>query len=112
MPLPGEPAPFKPFIDETYFCMLYPNLQINVTHDCFWWMRMLPVSEDETRVTLGFCFPRETVARPRFSEEASRRESNPRSPLVDAPPVCARLESFLPRAAGGDIHPALAHRRI
>ena len=34
-------------------------------------MRILPVSEAETRVTLGFCFPRDTVARPRFNEEVA-----------------------------------------
>lgn len=34
---------------------------MNVTWDCMWWMRVLPISVNSTRVTLGFCFPKSTV---------------------------------------------------
>ena len=37
-----------------------------------WWMRMLPLAVDRTRVTLGFCFPRATVELPHFDEVFER----------------------------------------
>ena len=37
-----------------------------------WWMRMLPLAVDRTRVTLGFCFPRATVELPHFEEVFER----------------------------------------
>ena len=47
----------------------YPAVQYNCTFDCMWWMRCLPTSARTTEVTLGFCFPRETAARPDFRQE-------------------------------------------
>ena len=37
-----------------------------------WWMRMLPLAVDRTRVTLGFCFPRATVELPHFEQVFER----------------------------------------
>ena len=37
-----------------------------------WWMRMLPLAVDRTRVTLGFCFPKATVELPHFEEVFDR----------------------------------------
>lgn len=61
VPLPGEAAPFPVVADRTYFTNIFPSLQLNVTLDCAWWMRMLPLAVDRTLVTQGFLFPRATV---------------------------------------------------
>ena len=45
VPLPCEPAPFAELADlsaSTLFVSLFPTLQLNVTRDCAWWMRVLP----------------------------------------------------------------------
>lgn len=69
VPLPGEEAPFPEVESATYFVSLYwCATQLNVTHDCAWWMRVLPRTAESTRVTLGFLFPRETAAAPGFAE--------------------------------------------
>lgn len=61
VPLPGEAAPFPEVASETFFTNMFPSLQLNVTHDCAWWMRMLPLAVDRTLVTQGFLFPKSTV---------------------------------------------------
>jgi len=68
VPLPKEDAPFPTFQDKTFFVSLFPSLQINVTHDCVWWMRMLPLAVNKTRVTQGFLFPKSTINKPDFQE--------------------------------------------
>ena len=96
VPLPsdfeGNNAPLPTFCDRTAFTNIFPNLQMNVTWDCMWWMRILPLSVDQTRVTMvstkhphhnfvfqgisdrllvcfqGFCFPATTVELPEFPE--------------------------------------------
>uniref|UniRef100_A0A7S2CHD6 Choline monooxygenase, chloroplastic n=1 Tax=Haptolina brevifila TaxID=156173 RepID=A0A7S2CHD6_9EUKA len=71
VPLPGEAAPF-PEIDglraSTYFISLFPTLQLNVTKDCAWWMKVMPDGPTTTTVTQGFLFPKATVARPDFQQ--------------------------------------------
>ena len=68
VPLPGEAAPFPelPSCPTTFFVSLFPTLQLNVTRDCAWWMRVLPEGPSTTRVTQGFLFPRETTTLPDF----------------------------------------------
>ena len=70
VPLPtdfkGERFPLPAFTDSTAFVNIFPSLQINVTWDCAWWMRMLPSGPEHTTVTLGFCFPRATTELPDF----------------------------------------------
>ena len=63
VPLPGEAAPFPELPTEasTYFISIFPTLQLNVTRDCAWWMRVLPKGPTTTCVTMGFLFPRSTV---------------------------------------------------
>eukprot|EP00966_Prymnesium_polylepis_P244177 5646892-Prymnesium_polylepis.2 len=88
VPLPGEAAPFPELTGlpaSTYFVSLFPTLQLNVTRDCAWWMRVLPESatsrqhafnadrarpcvRSTTRVTQGFLFPKETAASEGFDE--------------------------------------------
>lgn len=74
VPLPGEPAPFPELESlqrredglSTFFVSLFPTLQINITRDCAWWMRVLPEGPKRTRVTQGFLFPEATTTLPNF----------------------------------------------
>jgi phenylpropionate dioxygenase-like ring-hydroxylating dioxygenase large terminal subunit len=73
--LPGETAPF-PHVTElrgrpahgTYFTILHPATQFACTQDAMWWLRVLPLGPVRSRLEVGFCFPRSTVARPDFAE--------------------------------------------
>jgi choline monooxygenase len=64
--LTGKPAA------GTYFSMIYPSLLLITTVDAMWWIHKMPTAIDKTSVHAGFCFPRETVARPDFEEIAVR----------------------------------------
>lgn len=68
VPLPGESAPFPELSTSasTYFVSMFPTLQLNVTRDCAWWMRVLPTGPESTSVTMGFLFPSATAAMPDF----------------------------------------------
>jgi phenylpropionate dioxygenase-like ring-hydroxylating dioxygenase large terminal subunit/nucleoside-diphosphate-sugar epimerase len=70
VPMPGEEAPFPELSTtaSTYFVSLFPTMQLNVTRDCAWWMRVLPSSASTTTVTLGFLFPRSTTMLPDFQQ--------------------------------------------
>ena len=39
------------------------------TQDAMWWLRVLPLGPVRSRLEVGFCFPRATVARTDFTEE-------------------------------------------
>lgn len=70
----GETSPF-PFVaglpdrhrSGTFFTMIYPSLQFACTQDCMWYLDFQPAGPERTKVTVGFCFPRATVARPDFA---------------------------------------------
>lgn len=70
VPLPtdfvGEPEPLPAFAKRSAFVNLFPSLQINVTWDCLWWMRMTPLGPEQTRINMGFCFPKGTTTLPKF----------------------------------------------
>jgi choline monooxygenase len=55
----------------TYFSMIYPSLLLITTLDAMWWIQKRPIAVDRTLVQAGFCFPRETIARPDFDEIAA-----------------------------------------
>jgi len=65
VPLPpdfkDQKYPLPAFTERTAFVGIFPSLQINVTWDCLWWMRLFPIDVDRTHIQMGFCFPRETV---------------------------------------------------
>jgi len=77
--LPGEEAPFphipslegKP-AQGTYFTVIYPGTFFGTTQDCMWWLQQLPSGPARTKVVIGSCFPRETMARPDFEQVAER----------------------------------------
>ncbi|MCK6454881.1 MAG: aromatic ring-hydroxylating dioxygenase subunit alpha [Alphaproteobacteria bacterium] len=75
----GETSPF-PFVaglperhrSGTFFTMIYPSLQLACTQDCMWYLDFQPAGPERTKVTVGFCFPRATVARPDFAAVVER----------------------------------------
>merc|ERR1719253_2056749 len=66
VPLPDEAAPFPEVAPTTFFTNIFPTLQLNITKDCAWWMRMLPISKTKTKVVQGFLFPKATTQMPDF----------------------------------------------
>jgi len=73
--LPGETTPFPQIATlrgkpkkGTYFTLIYPNALFSSTHDCFWWTVIYPKGPERSRLSLGFCFPKRTVALPNFNE--------------------------------------------
>lgn len=71
VPLPADVAPFDNFDTHTTFNMLYPSVQMNVTWDCMWCMRVLPLGVNRSRVTMFFCFPQSTIDSPLFEANVS-----------------------------------------
>jgi phenylpropionate dioxygenase-like ring-hydroxylating dioxygenase large terminal subunit len=75
--LPGETSSF-PYIktlkgkaaEGTYFPLLYPNtmFMFATTQDCMWWISLYPKGPLRSRIVLGFCFPKTTVARSDFEQ--------------------------------------------
>ena len=45
-----------------YFTVLFPSTQFVFAQDCAWWLAFQPQAVDRTKLTLGACFPRDTVA--------------------------------------------------
>jgi len=72
VPLPtdfaGEKEPLPAFTNKTAFVNLFPSLQVNVTWDAMWWMYTVPVNPSQCKITMGFCFPKQTTLMPRFEE--------------------------------------------
>ena len=66
--LPGAPAPF-PEVDDrqaTAFTLVYPNTQLVFAKDCMWWLQVLPVDVEHSKLVLGSCFPESTTALAHF----------------------------------------------
>lgn len=65
VPLPtdfvGEEFPLPAFTDQTAFVNVFPSLQFNVTHDCMWFMHLIPTGPMTTHIKMGFVFPPETA---------------------------------------------------
>lgn len=73
--LPGEAGSF-PYIaglgsealSGAYFTLLYPSTQFVFVQDCMWWLAFVPVAVDHTRLRIGACFPRSTIALDAFDD--------------------------------------------
>jgi len=73
--LPGDDKPF-PHIEGlgaeaasgAYFTLLYPSTQFVFAQDCMWWLAFKPLAVDRTRLTIGACFPRTTIALDGFDD--------------------------------------------
>jgi choline monooxygenase len=75
--LHGEPS-FKPIgglSDQarkgTFFMFLHPTTQFCCAQDCMWWLTTRPVAADRTVLSIGGCFPRQTVEQPNFEQDAA-----------------------------------------
>ena len=56
----------------TYYPLIYPSTMFGATTDCMWWLELHPLSATRTRLIVGSCFPRKTVARHDFDEVVQR----------------------------------------
>jgi phenylpropionate dioxygenase-like ring-hydroxylating dioxygenase large terminal subunit len=56
----------------TYFAVIYPMTFFAFTQDCAWWLQQFPCAATRTKVVIGSCFPRATVARPDFAERVEK----------------------------------------
>ncbi|MBM3572781.1 MAG: aromatic ring-hydroxylating dioxygenase subunit alpha [Alphaproteobacteria bacterium] len=56
----------------TYFALIYPSTMFGLTRDCMWWLELHPLAPGRTRLTVGSCFPKTTIARPDFGEIVQR----------------------------------------
>jgi choline monooxygenase len=53
-----------------FFTVIEPMTQFACAQDSMWWLAVRPVTVDRTVLSLGGCFPRETVALPDFVARA------------------------------------------
>ncbi len=56
----------------SWYPLLYPSTMFGCTYDCMWWLELHPMGPDRTKLIVGSCFPRSTVARPDFEEVVQR----------------------------------------
>ncbi|MFY7962871.1 MAG: aromatic ring-hydroxylating oxygenase subunit alpha [Elsteraceae bacterium] len=59
-------------LEGTFFTAVYPSTFFATTQDCMWWLQEFPMGPNRTRISVGSCFPRATVARPDFQERAAK----------------------------------------
>jgi len=64
--LAGNPA------HGTHFIVIYPGTFFALTQDCMWWLEQRPTAPDRTKIVIGSCFPRSTVARPDFEQKVMK----------------------------------------
>jgi phenylpropionate dioxygenase-like ring-hydroxylating dioxygenase large terminal subunit len=55
----------------SYFLAIYPATFFATTQDCMWWLQQFPQGPERTKVVVGSCFPKSTVARSDFSEKVA-----------------------------------------
>lgn len=74
--MPGDDKPFAHIegLGETgqagaCFTLVYPSTQFVFAQDCAWWLAFEPQAVDRTRLTIGACFPQETIARRDFDDK-------------------------------------------
>jgi choline monooxygenase len=56
----------------SWYPLIFPSTMFGCTRDCMWWLELHPLSAHETKLIVGSCFPRTTVARNDFEETAQR----------------------------------------
>jgi phenylpropionate dioxygenase-like ring-hydroxylating dioxygenase large terminal subunit len=64
--LSGKPA------GGTFFTVIYPSTFFATTQDCMWWLQEFPLGPGRTKISVGSCFPRATMARPDFAEKVEK----------------------------------------
>jgi phenylpropionate dioxygenase-like ring-hydroxylating dioxygenase large terminal subunit len=55
----------------SYFLTIYPAVFFATTQDCMWWLQQFPQGPERTKVVVGSCFPRSTVARSDFADKVA-----------------------------------------
>ena len=56
----------------SWYPLLYPSTMFGCTYDCMWWLELHPMGPEKTKLIVGSCFPRSSVARPDFEEVVQR----------------------------------------
>ncbi len=69
--------PFIPTLEDqaaggSWYPLIFPSTMFGATRDCMWWLELHPLSASETRLIVGSCFPKSTVARNDFEETVQR----------------------------------------
>jgi phenylpropionate dioxygenase-like ring-hydroxylating dioxygenase large terminal subunit len=67
--------PLNPYIsghaaEGTNFVCINPSTMLGMTLDCVWYIELHPLGPMRTRVVVGSCFPKATIALPDFEERA------------------------------------------
>jgi phenylpropionate dioxygenase-like ring-hydroxylating dioxygenase large terminal subunit len=52
----------------TIFTCIYPCTQFVFAPDCMWWLHIQPTGVGSCHLTLGSCFPKDTLKHPQFDE--------------------------------------------
>ena len=97
----GEP-PFKPIPDlseqakkGTFFMFLHPTTQFCCAQDCMWWLTVRPIAADRTVLSIGGCFPRQTVEQPNFEADAAPYYKRWESVALEDVGVLEKLQTAL-----------------
>ncbi len=53
----------------THYVVVYPSTMLGMTKDSVWWLELHPQGVNRTKLIVGSCFPKSTVARPDFDEK-------------------------------------------
>ena len=107
--LQGEDKPF-PHIEGldagarggAFFTLVYPSTQFVFAQDCAWWLAFEPRAVDRTRLAIGACFPRATVALPDFEERVELYFDRWRAATAEDNAICEQqqLGQYAERAPG------------
>jgi phenylpropionate dioxygenase-like ring-hydroxylating dioxygenase large terminal subunit len=69
---PHIPGLTEEAAQRSYFTLVYPNTQFCMTQDSAWWLTVLPTGPDSCRLDMGYCFPKQTLARSDFESQAPK----------------------------------------
>ena len=106
--LSGKPA------GGTFFTVIYPSTFFATTQDCMWWLQEFPLGPDRTKISVGSCFPRATVARPDFAEKVEKYYRRWDKSLPEDNAISERqqagLASSFARPGRLSVHESAVHR--
>ena len=75
-----------------FFTLVYPSTQFVFAQDCAWWLAFEPRKIDRTRLVIGACFPRSTVALPDFSERVELYFERWRTATAEDNDICEQQQ--------------------
>ena len=98
----------------TFFTLLHPATQFACTQDCMWWLRIVPLGPARSRLGVGFCFPRDTVARADFETGLKKYVHRWETGIAEDNRICeaqqAGLDSALRRPGPFALREPAVHR--